>query len=356
MPSSAPETAWSSFASSKTMIGDLPPSSSVTALSWLEASLITALPVPTEPVSDTLRIAGWRVSSAAGRGVALHDLEEPGRQARLAVGLLELDGRERREARGLEDHRVAEGERGRRLPAGDLQRIVPGADAGGDAERLAARVAEGRGPEVDVLAGRALRERREVLEALRAGDHVDDARFLDGLAGVAGLELGELVVARAQESRPRGAGCGRARPRAARAQAGCAARAAATAASTSAGPATGSSASRSPVAGFDRRRASSSVHARVLRDYGGLRAGTMKRSFDSRSDSQGRPGSPAGVALRCFASLPLRGAARRPSPNPAGPCASRTSAGPTSPRPRVSRATSCACSATSRRSPCCRCR
>ena len=135
----------------------------------------------------------------AGRGVALHDLEEPARKPRLAVDLLELDGGEGREARRLEDHRVAEGERGRRLPAGDLQRVVPGADAGRDADRLAARVAERGGAEVDVLAGRALRERGEVLEALGAGDHVDDARFLDRLAGIAGLERRELVVPGAQD-------------------------------------------------------------------------------------------------------------------------------------------------------------
>ena len=52
------------------MIGDLPPSSSVTAFTWLEASFITALPVPTDPVSDTLRIAGWRESAR----LALDDL------------------------------------------------------------------------------------------------------------------------------------------------------------------------------------------------------------------------------------------------------------------------------------------
>ena len=50
-----------------------------------------------------------------------------------------------------------------------------------------------------MLAGRALREAGEVLEAFGARDHVDDAGFLDRLAGVAGLELGELVVARAQD-------------------------------------------------------------------------------------------------------------------------------------------------------------
>ena len=183
------------------MIGDLPPSSSVTALTVPEASFITALPVPTEPVSETLRIAGWRVSSRPVAEWPCTTWKRPVGKPRVAIDLRELDGGERREARRLEDHRVAEGERGRRFPAGDLQRVVPRADAGGDAERLAARVAEGGRAEVDVLAGRALRERGEVLEALGARDHVDDARLLDRLAGVAGLERGERVVARAQDLR-----------------------------------------------------------------------------------------------------------------------------------------------------------
>ncbi len=135
----------------------------------------------------------------SGPGMAVHHLENAGRQAGLAIDLLELDGGKRREARGLEDHRVAEGERGSRLPAGDLQRVVPGADAGDDADGLPARVAEGLWAEVDVFARRALRERGEILEALGARDDVDDPGFLDRLAGVAGLERRQRVVALAQE-------------------------------------------------------------------------------------------------------------------------------------------------------------
>ena len=131
--------------------------------------------------------------------MALHHLEDAGRQAGFAIGFLELDGGERREARGLEDHRVAEGERGGRFPAGDLQRIVPGTDAGDHAERLAARVTESLRAKVDVLAGRALCEGGKVLDALGTRDDIDDPRLLDRLAGVARLERRELVVARAQD-------------------------------------------------------------------------------------------------------------------------------------------------------------
>ena len=51
--SNAPDTALSSFASSQIINGDLPPSSNVMCLSVLAASAMTALPVPTEPVTDT---------------------------------------------------------------------------------------------------------------------------------------------------------------------------------------------------------------------------------------------------------------------------------------------------------------
>jgi len=131
--------------------------------------------------------------------MALDHLENAGRQARFEIGFLELGGGERRQAGRLEDHRVAEGERGSRLPARDLQRVIPGADAGDDSERLAARITESLRAEVDVLAGRALCESGEILEAFRAGDDVDDARFLNRLAGIARLERGQFIVAGAQD-------------------------------------------------------------------------------------------------------------------------------------------------------------
>ena len=108
----------------------------------------------------------------------------------------------RRELRRLENHGIAAGERGRGLPAGDLQRIVPGADAGHHAQGLAARVAEGLGTQIDVLAAQGLREAREVFEAFRAGDHIHHQGLLNRLAGVARFELGELLIARAQQFAP----------------------------------------------------------------------------------------------------------------------------------------------------------
>ena len=232
----------------------------------------------------------------------------PGGKPGLAIDLLELDGGERREARRLEDHRIAEGERRRRLPAGDLQRIVPGADAGDDAERLAARVAEGLRAEIDVFACRALCQGGEVLNALGAGDDVDDARLLDRLAGIAGFERREFVVARAQDL-------------------GCAAQDAGALAACErspgglrlarrtdggldfAGPATGTSPSRSPVAGLMEISRGSARLSRVLpnslsaKSYGNTNVpneSPVDRSLVSRRDrSRAARAVLIGCAVRC---------------------------------------------------------
>ncbi len=75
-----------------------------------------------------------RGQKAAGIGEALHDVEDAVRQAGFGHDVGELDRGERRQLGRLEDHRVAAGKGRRRLPAGDLERIVPGADAGDDAK------------------------------------------------------------------------------------------------------------------------------------------------------------------------------------------------------------------------------
>jgi len=55
-------TTASTLASSSTTTGALPPSSRCTRASVSAAARAIALPVPTEPVSDTIRIAGWVTS------------------------------------------------------------------------------------------------------------------------------------------------------------------------------------------------------------------------------------------------------------------------------------------------------
>ncbi len=80
-----------------------------------------------------------------------------------------------------------------------MQRVVPGADAGHHAQRLAPRVAEGLRSKIDVLAAETLCKSGKILEAIRPGGHIHYSRFLDGFAGIAGFELGEFLVARPQD-------------------------------------------------------------------------------------------------------------------------------------------------------------
>ena len=128
----APPTAPSRSASSKTISGDLPPSSSVTVLQPRRPPQ-TLAPVGTEPVTEILAMRGVGGERRADRAAALDHVEGAGGQAGLGEDLGELQRAERRELGGLEDHGVAAGERRRRLPAGDLAGVVPGADAGADA-------------------------------------------------------------------------------------------------------------------------------------------------------------------------------------------------------------------------------
>ena len=130
--------------------------------------------------------------------IALHDVEQPVRQAGLGVDLGQRQRRQRRVLRRLEHHGVAHGERRRRLPAGDLDRIVPGADADADAERLAPRIGEGAA-EIDIVAVEGGDRAAEIFERIGGRRRVGNQRLLDGLAGVERLEPRQFGVAGAQD-------------------------------------------------------------------------------------------------------------------------------------------------------------
>ena len=61
---SAPSTAVLTSASSSTMFGPLPPSSSVIFLTFSDARRMTSRPTAVEPVKATLRTSGWAASRA----------------------------------------------------------------------------------------------------------------------------------------------------------------------------------------------------------------------------------------------------------------------------------------------------
>jgi hypothetical protein len=151
---------------------------------------MTALPVPTDPVTETFCIAE-----------TLHHLEQTRRQPRLLKDFLQLDRGERRHVRRLENHRIPASERRRGFPTCDLERIVPGTDPGDHTDWFAPCVAERGRSEIQVLAGERRCHAREIFQTVGSRGHVHDAGFLDRLAGVAGFELRQLGIASTKQLR-----------------------------------------------------------------------------------------------------------------------------------------------------------
>ena len=124
---------------------------------------------------------------------ALKHVEDTSGQTGLGKGLRQFQGAQRGDFRGFEDHGIAANECGSRLPAGDLDRIVPGADAETDAERFALGVGEGAA-QIDMFAGKRCGQTTEVFQAVGAGRSIGNQGFLQGLAGVERFQNGEFPV------------------------------------------------------------------------------------------------------------------------------------------------------------------
>ena len=136
----APATASSRSASSKTMNGALPPSSSETFLSPAAHWLISSFPISVEPVNPSLRTAGFEVSSppmtgASSAAPVTIDRTPGGKPASSREGCDRERG-ERGLLGGLQHHRAAGREGGRGLAGHHRRGEVPGRDPGGDADRL----------------------------------------------------------------------------------------------------------------------------------------------------------------------------------------------------------------------------
>ena len=82
IPSMMPSTAWSSAASSKTMLADLPPSSSVSPVPVPASARWISLPTAVEPVKATLSTS-LRTSAAPAAPSPVTMLTTPGGQLRL---------------------------------------------------------------------------------------------------------------------------------------------------------------------------------------------------------------------------------------------------------------------------------
>ena len=171
----APSTAASTSASSKTRKGALPPSSIDTRrMPWADCS-ISLRPTSVEPVKDSLRSRG---SPMIGFETSLEDLLEvttlstPAGQPRLLEDLGQREHRERRLLGRLDDHRAAGGDGRADLARAHRHREVPGRDHVTGADGLAhgqqPAGAVGRGRVAALDAHRLLGEPAEELR--RVGD------------------------------------------------------------------------------------------------------------------------------------------------------------------------------------------
>jgi hypothetical protein len=140
---------------------------------------------------DLVHVAMRHQRSARGLPEAGDDVHHSGWDAAVREGPGQAEESQRRLLRGLDHARAARAEGGRDLPGGHEQRVVPGNDLPGHAHRLLEGEGQrvvGNGQDFTVdLGGQAA----VVLEA--GGGVVDiELRLDDRLAGVQGLQLGEL--------------------------------------------------------------------------------------------------------------------------------------------------------------------
>ena len=137
-PQSAPSTARSRSASSRTSIASFPPSSSTAGQSRSAAAWATFLPTSAEPVKTTAVDAAMSDERLAHVASPLHDADEAGGRAGAAEDLLDPRAGKGRELGRLHDRRVPRRDRRRRLAQRDREREVPGRDDPDDAEGLVA--------------------------------------------------------------------------------------------------------------------------------------------------------------------------------------------------------------------------
>src|ERR1700676_738462 len=103
--------AWSRTASSSRMVGDLPPSSSVTRFMVFAPSRMIVSPTATEPVNEILATSGLRTSSAPTTLPSLRDhVQETLRKIGLVQRLHQHPSLARAQLAWLNDDRTAGGD------------------------------------------------------------------------------------------------------------------------------------------------------------------------------------------------------------------------------------------------------
>ena len=127
--------------------------------------------------------------------VALNDVKDAIRQACFGKDFCQFHHGKRRDFAGLKHDCVAcrQGRGG--FPAGNLNWIVPSANGTNHTQRLAAGVDKGAIAQGNLAAFNSGRQACVVLQCIRAGDNIDARGFADRLTGVAGFQLGKLIIA-----------------------------------------------------------------------------------------------------------------------------------------------------------------
>ncbi len=127
-----------------------------------------------------------------GLRAALKDIEHAFRQSGLGQDFREPHRIGRRQFGGFENHRISGRKRRGRLPAGNLQRIVPRPDPGTDTERFPACVGKSRLAEIMMAALDIGGEPAKEFERIGAAVDIRLRRFRNRLAGVPDFNLGEF--------------------------------------------------------------------------------------------------------------------------------------------------------------------
>ncbi len=182
----------SSSTSAKKMLGDLPPSSSVTGMMFSAAYCMMSRPVVVSPVNAILAMRGLEASGLpASTPKPLTTLSTPGgsRSPMRSISTMMLHGRL---LGRLQDDAVAGGERRRELPHRHQDGEVPRDDLADDAERLVEVVGDGRLVDLGERAFLRADAAGEVAEVIDGERQVGGHRLADRLAVVDRLDGGEL--------------------------------------------------------------------------------------------------------------------------------------------------------------------
>ena len=142
-----------------------------------------------------LRVMGQPLANFSS---ALHHVEHARRHTGFDKDFRQLHRAHGRFFGGFEDHGVAAGQGRGRLPAGDLDRIVPGTNARTDAQRLPPGVIE-IAPQILLVTFDGRRQAGKELNGIGTGHHIHSFRFLPGFTGITHFHCRQLVVALAEQ-------------------------------------------------------------------------------------------------------------------------------------------------------------